>query len=95
MSMMASRGSLDHRTVKDIRAKEGRCGCHTTGRGRGRWYICDYHEGFDAALDSPVGVDEVQVEQDQHPESEGGERDGDEVIRPVGFPAPHLPKDKT
>ena len=51
MSMMINPHALDPRTVRDIRMRQGKCGCHTTGKGRGRWSICDYHEGYDAALE--------------------------------------------
>jgi hypothetical protein len=59
MSMMANPRMLDPRTVGDIKMRRG-CGCQTTGRGRGRWSICDYHEGFDAALEkyAPEDTDE-------------------------------------
>jgi hypothetical protein len=51
MSMMVSPQALDPRTRYDIRVRQGKCGCHTTGKGRGRWSVCDYHEGYDAALE--------------------------------------------
>jgi hypothetical protein len=51
MSMMANPNVLDPRTRYDIRQRKGKCGCQTTGKGRGRWSICDYHEGYDAALE--------------------------------------------
>jgi len=62
MSMMANPSTLDPRTKLDIRIQGGRCGCQTTGKGRGRWSICDYHEGYDAALEQHGSVEGPQDE---------------------------------
>lgn len=50
MSMIVSDFVLDPRTMADIRNRQGEhdCGCHERGP---RWFICDYHEGFDAAIE--------------------------------------------
>ena len=48
MSMMAYPDTLDSRTVVDIYERNGGSGCDRRG---GRWSICDYHEGYDAALE--------------------------------------------
>ena len=46
--MLVSDFVLDPRTMRDIRMKENGCGCHERGP---KWFVCDYHEGFDAALE--------------------------------------------
>ena len=46
---------LDARTRQNIVEMEGRCACQEIGGNRGRWFICDYHEGFDAALEIHTG----------------------------------------
>jgi hypothetical protein len=47
MSMLVSRGVMDIRTMRDIDARDG-CGCHFRDP---KWFICDYHEGYDAAVE--------------------------------------------
>jgi hypothetical protein len=50
MSFMARIDTLDPRTVADIR-KHTPCGCVPGMRRDARWSICDYHEGYEAALE--------------------------------------------
>jgi hypothetical protein len=40
---------LEERTQQDIKKKDGACGCHRLNDKR--WYICSFHEGFDAAME--------------------------------------------
>lgn len=51
MSMMAHPGSLDTRTLADIDRLNGGCGCQKANLLDARWSICDYHGGYDAALE--------------------------------------------
>ena len=40
---------LEERTQRDIKKKDGSCGCHRLSDAR--WAVCQYHEGFDAAVE--------------------------------------------
>lgn len=60
---------VDPRTIESIKAQGPhsyepnvyRCGCHQRPPGSNRYYLCDYHEGFDDALGLvDVAVEELQ-----------------------------------
>jgi hypothetical protein len=65
MSMMANHEFLDPRTLADIESQmtagQGDCGCE---KRPGRWSICDYHEGYDAALEAHAGYPSVTHEEE-------------------------------
>jgi DnaJ-class molecular chaperone len=51
VSMMIHIHALDPRTRRDIEARNFQCGCQQAPLPESRWSICDYHDGFDSALD--------------------------------------------
>jgi len=40
---------LERQTQRDIQKKDGACGCYRLNDKR--WFICSFHEGFDAAME--------------------------------------------